>query len=70
MTRIHEDVDLIPGLIQWFKDLALLQAVMQVTAAALIQPLAWELPSTVGAALKKIKKKKEREKERKKTTQS
>ena len=60
LTRIHEDAGLIPSLAQWFKNPALLQAAMQVCrygsdlallwlwykpgAAALIQPLAQELP--------------------------
>ena len=35
-TSIHEDVGLIPSLIQWAKDLVLPQAVVQVTDAARI----------------------------------
>ena len=38
----------------------------RVTAAALFQPLAWDLPYAVGAALKKPKKKKKKKKKRKK----
>ena len=49
---IHEDVDLIPGLTQWVKNLTLLRA------AAPIQPLAWEPPYAIVVALKGQKKKK------------
>ena len=53
---------MIPGLAQWVKD-----PVVQVADAALIRPLAWELPYAVGLVLKRKKKKKERkERERKK----
>ena len=38
-------------------DLALLWLQLWLAAAALIQPLAWELPYAVGTALKKKKKK-------------
>ena len=34
---VQEDVGLIPGLVQWVKDLALLQAVAEVTDMAWIQ---------------------------------
>ena len=39
------------------KDLALLWLWCRLAAAVLIQPLAWELPYVVGAALKKAKNK-------------
>ena len=70
LTSIHKDASLIPDLAQWVKDLALLQATVQVTevaqiwccgcgiAAALIQALAQETPYMAGAALKSKKKKK------------
>ena len=65
LTRIHEDMDLIPGLTQWVKDLVLLQAAAvtgvagiwhgcgcgRPAAAALILCLAWELPYATGVIL-------------------
>ena len=36
LTSIHEDVGLIPHLIHWVKDLALMQAVAEVAEAGLI----------------------------------
>ena len=58
-TRIHENSGLIPGLTKWVKDLTLLWLWHRLAAAALIQPLAWELPYAIGAALRKKKKKKD-----------
>ena len=50
LTSIQEDAGSIPGL----------------TAAAPIQPLAWELPYAANGALKKGKKKKKRRRRRRK----
>ena len=69
LTGIHEDVSSIPGLEgagvavscgvdhRRGSDPALLWLLHRLAAAALIGPLAWELPYAVGAALKKKKKK-------------
>ena len=62
LTSNHKVVGLIPGLAQWFKDLALLWLWCKPAAAALICPVAWELPYASPVALKK-KKKKKKEKE-------
>ena len=50
---VCEDTGSIPGLTHQVEDLVLPQA----SAAALIQPLAWELPYASGAAIKRKKKK-------------
>ena len=56
----------IPGLARWVKDPALLWLWHRPAAVAPTEPLAWEPPYAVGAALTSQKKKKERERERKK----
>ena len=61
-TRNHEVVGLIPDLIQWVKDLALLWLWRRPAAVALIRPLAWEPPYASGAALERQKKKKKKKK--------
>ena len=54
-TSTHEDTGLILSPAQWVKDLVWLWLWCRLEAAALIQPLAWELSYTVGVALKKQK---------------
>ena len=53
LTSVHEDVGSNPGLTLSVKDPVWLWC--RPVATALIQPLAWELPYAVGAALKKLK---------------
>ena len=51
-TIIRENAGSIPGLDQQAKDSVWLWLWRRLAAAALIQPLAWELPYAAGAALK------------------
>ena len=60
LTRNHEDSDLIPGLPQWVKNLALLWLWCRPAAVASIRPLAWEPPYATKAALKNQNKTKNR----------
>ena len=53
LTSIHEDVCSIPVLTQCVKGPVLLWLWCRLAAAALIQPLAWELPYAAGVALKR-----------------
>ena len=49
LTSNHEVVGLIPGLVQWVKDLALLWLWCRPEATALIRPLSWEPPHAMDA---------------------
>ena len=64
LASIHEDADSIPGLPQWDKRYSIARGCgvgrrcsSEDIAAALIQPLAWEIPYAAGEALKKKKTK-------------
>ena len=60
LTRIHEDVGLIPGPAQWVEHPELLWLWCRPAAVTSIRPLAWEPPHAMGTALKKKKKKKKK----------
>ena len=51
-TSLHEDVGLIPSLAQCLKDPVLPWLWYRLAAAALVRPLAWELPYVSHAVLK------------------
>ena len=51
-ARVCAEVSSIPGLAQYVKGSGVATAVAQITAAAWIQSLAWELPYTAGVAIK------------------
>ena len=53
---VHEVASLIPGHAQWVKNWVLLWLWYRPAAAALIQPLAWELLYIAGAAIKRENK--------------
>ena len=57
LISIHEDVGSIPSLTQWVKEQVLLWLWCRPAAAALIQPLAWEISCATDAALKRQKQK-------------
>ena len=50
---------MIPGLAQWFKDLALLQLWCRSQLLLVFNPWAWEIPYALGAAVQKQKPKKQ-----------
>ena len=64
LTSIYEDSGLIPGLAQCVEDPVSLWLWCRQAAAALIGPLAWELPYASGAVLKRKRKKKRKKKKR------